>query len=207
MVMLRKGDETVEKIIRALEKNGFKVRNFETSNAAKGALLEDIEKDESVGIGGSMTILQMGIYDELVGRGNPTYWHWKAEDKAAALRDASHTDVYLTSTNALTEDGKLVNKDGTGNRVASMIYGHKRVYVITGSNKICRDLDQAFKRIEITAAPLNAKRLGLSTPCVYTGVCSDCDSSDRICKAETILSKNPNGTQIYVYLINEDIGY
>lgn len=197
----------MDKVIMALKKNGFEANFFENSEDAKTHLLKEIDRNESVGIGGSMTVLDMGIYDDLVGRGNDTYWHWKAEDKKSALENSVNTDVYLTSSNAITEDGKLVNKDGTGNRVASMIYGHKRVYVIVGKNKVSKDVEEAFKRIETVAAPLNAKRLNLTTPCVYTGVCSDCDSKDRICKAETILSKNPNGTQIFVYIVNEDMGY
>lgn len=197
----------MDKVIMALKKNGFEANFFENSEDAKTHLLKEIDRNESVGIGGSMTVLDMGIYDDLVGRGNHTYWHWKAEDKKSALENSVNTDVYLTSSNAITEDGKLVNKDGTGNRVASMIYGHKRVYVIVGKNKVSKDVEEAFKRIETVAAPLNAKRLNLTTPCVYTGVCSDCDSKDRICKAETILSKNPNGTQIFVYIVDEDMGY
>ncbi len=197
----------MDKVIMALKKNGFEANFFENSEDAKIHLLKEIDKNESVGIGGSMTVLDMGIYDVLVDRGNDTYWHWKAEDKKSALEKAVNTEVYLTSSNAITEEGKLVNKDGTGNRVASMIYGHKRVYVIVGKNKVTKNVEEAFKRIETVAAPLNAKRLNLTTPCVYTGVCSDCDSKDRICKAETILSKNPNGTQIFVYIVNEDMGY
>ncbi|MGM0395512.1 MAG: lactate utilization protein [Bacillota bacterium] len=197
----------MDKTIKALEKNGFKAMQFENSMDAREHLLGEINSTDSVGIGGSMTILDMGIYEKLVESGNNTYWHWKAEDKKDALKNAVNSTVYLASSNAVTEDGKLVNKDGTGNRVASMIYGHERVYILAGKNKICKNVEEAFKRIETVAAPLNAKRLNLTTPCVYTGVCSDCDSNDRICKAETILSKNPNGTQIYVYLINEEMGY
>ncbi len=205
--MMRKERFTMDKVIKALEKNGFTASIFKNAQDAKEKLLNEIAIGESVGIGGSMTILDMGVYEELMERGNDTYWHWKAEDKKAALEYATTSDVYLTSSNALTEDGKLVNKDGTGNRVASMIFGHKKVFVIVGKNKVCKDVDAAFKRIETIAAPLNAKRLNLTTPCVYTGVCSDCDSKDRICKAETILSKNPNGTSIHVYIIDEDMGY
>jgi hypothetical protein len=205
--MMRKGRFIMDKVIKALEKNGFKASFFNNQQDAKKMLLNEISKDESVGVGGSITILDMGVYEDLVERGNPTYWHWKAEDKKAALEKATTTDIYITSSNAVTEDGKLVNKDGTGNRVASMIFGHKKVFVVVGKNKICKDVDGAFERIETIAAPLNAKRLNLTTPCVYTGVCSDCDSKDRICKAETILSKNPNGTSIHICIIDEDMGY
>jgi len=141
-------------------------------------------------------------------RGNTVYWHWKAEDKSAALRDAASSKVYITSTNAVTEDGKLVNKDGTGNRVSSMFYGHERVYIVAGKNKIVRNYGDAIYRIEHTAAPMNAKRLNLTTPCVYTGVCSDCDSPQRICNVETVINKKPGGVgKIVIYLVNEDLGY
>ena len=197
----------MEKVIKALEKNGFVVKFFENKESIKEELLKEIQDGESVGMGGSVTLQELGIYDLLKERGITTYWHWRDEDKKKALQMSVNSEVYLTSTNALTEDGMLVNLDGTGNRVASMIFGHKRVYVIAGKNKICKDYNDAIYRLEHVAAPLNAKRLNLSTPCVYTGVCSDCDSKDRICKAETTIRRNPNGTKIHVYLVDEELGY
>ncbi|WP_128426101.1 lactate utilization protein [Gudongella oleilytica] len=198
----------MDKAVRALQKNGFDVRVFDTKEEAVSALMEDIKVDEPVGLGGSITLQDMKIYDHLSERGNTVYWHWKAEDKGAALRDAASSKVYITSTNAVTEDGKLVNKDGTGNRVSSMFYGHERVYIVAGKNKIVRNYGDAIYRIEHTAAPMNAKRLNLTTPCVYTGVCSDCDSPQRICNVETVINKKPGGVgKIVIYLVNEDLGY
>lgn len=191
----------------SLLKNGFKAQVFSSSQEAKEALLNDIGLDESIAFGGSITLNDLGLYEEFKNRGNDVYWHWKVDDKRAALDSAVNTDIYLCSTNALTLDGKLVNMDGTGNRVASMIFGHKRVYVIAGKNKICKDYNEARERIKNIAAPLNAKRLNVNTPCKFTGKCNDCNSPERICKVETVLHENPGGTEIIVYIVNEDLGY
>lgn len=191
----------------SLLKNGFKAQVFSNRQEAKEAILKDIELDESIAFGGSMTLNELGLYEEFKNRGNKIYWHWKEEDKKAALENAVNTDIYVCSTNALTLDGKLVNVDGVGNRVASMIFGHRRVYVIAGKNKICKDYNEARDRIRNIAAPLNAKRLNVNTPCKYTGKCNDCDSPDRICKVETVLHENPGSTEIIVYIINEELGY
>jgi hypothetical protein len=191
---------------KILTKNGFKVKAFNNISEAKIELLSQIKVEESIGIGGSMTIKDMEIYDDFKDRGNKIYWHWKQDVPNAAIK-AMNTHTYITSTNALTMDGKLVNMDGNGNRVSSMIFGHKDVYIIVGKNKICKDYDGAIKRIREVASPMNAKRLNLSTPCVHTGICSDCDSPDRICRAEVIIHRNPNNVNINIYLVDEELGY
>ena len=191
----------------SLKANGFNVEIFNSAEEAKKALLEEIDVNESVAFGGSITLDGLGLYEELKNRGNEVYWHWKVEDKATERMKAITTDVYLTSTNALTLDGKLVNMDGAGNRVASMIFGHKRVYVIVGKNKICKDYEEASKRIKNVAAPKNAKRLNTNTPCRFTGSCNDCSSPDRLCNVEIILHKNPTGANVNVYIVNEELGF
>lgn len=191
----------------ALEKNGFKVMFFDEVDKMKETLLEKIELDKSIAFGGSMTLKEIGLYKDLKDRGNEIYWHWKAKDGQAELKAARDADIYISSTNALTLDGKLVNMDGVGNRVASMFYGHERVYIIAGRNKICKDYDEARERIKMIAAPKNASRLNTNTPCRFTGRCNDCDSSDRICKIEVIIHKNPTGGDIRIYLIDEELGY
>lgn len=195
------------KLSETLKKLGYGVEIYKNSKEAKEALLDKITSGESVGFGGSTTIQDMGIFEELEARGNELHWHWKAEDKPAALAKATSTDAYIASTNALTEDGKLVNKDGVGNRVASMIYGHKNVYLVVGKNKICKDYKAAIERIENIAAPKNAVRLGLDTPCAHTGKCNDCDSADRICRVESVIHRNPSGTKINILLVDEELGY
>jgi hypothetical protein len=191
----------------SLKANGFNVEIFSSAEEAKKALLEDIDVSESVAFGGSITLDGLGLYEELKNRGNEVYWHWKVEDKATERMKAITTDVYLTSTNALTLDGKLVNMDGAGNRVASMIFGHKRVYVIVGKNKICKDYEEASKRIKNVAAPKNAKRLNTNTPCRFTGSCNDCSSPDRLCNVEVILHRNPAGSNVNIFLIDEELGF
>lgn len=200
-------DYRFDELRKKLEKNGFKVKTFNNSNEVKNAVLENIKLDDSVGIGGSMTISELSLYEELKSRGNEVYWHWKAEDKKSELEKAINTKVYLTSTNALTMDGKLVNIDGTGNRVASMIFGHKEVFIIVGKNKISDNYEEAIQRINTVACPKNAERLNLSTPCRYTGKCNDCDSPGRMCGVETIIHRNPKGTSINIYLVDEVLGY
>ena len=192
---------------RSLKKNGFKVRIFDKVDKAKEALMEDIGTHESIGFGGSMTLSQMGVYEDFKNRGNKVYWHWMAEDKKATLKEAQSSDIYLSSTNALTLDGKLVNMDGTGNRVSSIFYGHKRVYIIVGRNKICKDYDEAIDRIKNVASPKNAERLNIDTPCKFTGKCNDCNSPNRICNVEVIIHKNTPSFNINVFLIDEDLGY
>ncbi|MCF6459632.1 lactate utilization protein [Clostridium sp. Cult3] len=190
-----------------LEKNGFTVETFKNVSEAKETLLNEIQVSESIAFGGSMTLFDMGLYEDFKGRGNEIFWHWKAEDKNNELSLARNSHIYITSTNALTLDGKLVCMDGVGNRVSSMFYGHKRVYIIVGRNKICKDYDEARNRIKKIAAPKNAQRLSSNTPCRFTGECNTCDSADRICRVEVIIHRNPIGGDINIYLIDEDLGY
>ncbi|MDR7857018.1 lactate utilization protein [Tissierella sp.] len=189
-----------------LKRNSFEVKMFNNIVEAKEELLSQIKLEESVGMGGSITVQEMELYEDLRDRGNDVYWHWK-KDIENAINKAKNADTYITSTNAITMDGKLVNMDGNGNRVGAMIYGHKDVYILVGKNKICSDYEAARERIKNIAAPMNAKRLNLNTPCVHTGKCIDCDSPQRICKAEVILHRNPGSTKIHIYLIDEELGY
>lgn len=191
----------------ALEKNGFKVKVFDEVEKIKETLLKDIGLEESIAFAGSMTLDELGLYEDFKDRGNKTYWHWKAKDGQAELKAARDADIYLSSTNALTLDGKLVNMDGVGNRVSSMFYGHERVYIIAGKNKIAKDLEEARDRIDNIAAPKNAQRLGIDTPCKSTGKCNDCDSPSRICNVEVVMHKNPMRANINIFLVDEDLGY
>ncbi len=197
----------MKELINTLEKCGYTVKEFNDSKEAKMEILKEIGLSDSIGIGGSMTILGMGLYEAFKERGNEVYWHWKATNREVELEKAKSAKVYITSTNALTRDGKLVNMDGAGNRVTSMICGHDDVFVVVGRNKICNDYNAAVERIKNVASPKNAIRLNKNTPCTYTGKCSDCNSVDRICNVETIIHRNPVDTRIHIYLVNEDLGY
>lgn len=192
----------------ALEAMGYEVSVFPDAEAAAKYLDGEID-GTTVGMGGSVTLRDMGIYDMLE-RHNKVYWHWRAEggDAQAALTAAKEAEVYLSSVNALSKNGEIVNIDGNGNRVASTIYGHKKVYFISGKNKLCEDLPSAIDRARNVAAPMNARRLGVKTPCAEKGErCYDCDSPARICRALSVLWKKPSACRYEVILIEQELGY
>lgn len=202
-------EQLISNTIQALKKNNFEVEYFEDTKSLTSRLLKVIDKNEVVGIGGSVTIQELDIAKMLIDRGNKVEWHWlekTPEEKNRARINQMHSDVYLTSTNALTQRGQLVNTDGTGNRVASMIFGPKRVIVVCGVNKIVPNLELAIERVR-EAAVKNAKRLNLSTPCTVKGECFECNSPQRICNVTTIMEKRPSQTEMTIMIVNENLGY
>jgi hypothetical protein len=205
--------KTIPNILAALKKKGFDPYFFETADEARRFIAERIEPQETVGIGGSVTLREeLGIVQTLRKRGNYVCDHWDAsEDPALRLelkRKQRGMDVFLSSVNALTSEGVLVNLDGGGNRVAGTCSGPKKVIVAAGTNKIVDSLDVAIHRTRQQAAVFNAMRLKRKTPCAETGVCSDCDSPERICAALLILLKKPTDIDLFtVVLINEEMGY
>ena len=202
--------EEVDRLIEALNKNGFKTIYAETGKEAAKIIMDSISPEETVGVGGSLTIRELGLVESLINRGNKVFHHWRkgmtSEEVLETLKNELSSDVFLTSSNAVTMDGKLVNRDMVGNRVSAMIFGPKRVFVVVGVNKIVKDVNEALERIK-RVAPLNAKRIGAKTPCVESGYCVDCDSPDRICRVTTIIEKVPSRTEITVVLVNESLGY
>lgn len=202
-------DQIIKNTIEALRKNNFDVKYFENSKEAVQEILKEIKPEDIVGIGGSMTIKELQIDTLLKARGNTVHWHWleaNLEDMNKARKSANQSDVYLTSTNALTQDGKLVNTDGMGNRVAAMFYGPKKTIVVCGINKIAENVDSALERIEMNAYK-NARRLKLNTPCAINESCNDCSSPQRMCNITTIIRKKPMQKDITVILINEELGF
>jgi len=202
-------NESVKKTIEALEKHNMKAAYFDDSDAAVSYLMDKIEDGAAVGIGGSMTVYSLGIPQKLIERGNKVYFHWlenTPEGMDYARDKAQKADIYLSGTNALTEDGKLINIDGLGNRVASMIFGPKKVFVLCGVNKITKDLDAALKRIKENTYK-NARRLKLDTPCAHTEKCNDCNSPQRMCSVTTIIERRPYKTEFEVIIIGKELGY
>lgn len=199
----------VDITINNLENNGFQVEYFDNINIAKDYLLSKIDIETDVGIGGSMTIFDSKMHEELIKKGNKVYWHWlcDSENKNTVLRNASNSNIYLSSSNAITSEGKLINIDGVGNRVTSMVYGHDKVYILVGINKIVENNEEAINRIKEVACPKNAERLNLNTPCRHTGKCNDCNSLDRMCNVTVILEKKPMKTDIEIIIINQKLGY
>jgi len=209
------GRERLVRTKKALEKNGFSVVIASSKEDAVEKVLGLIPLDAKVGVGGSVTVRELGLIEALSERGNRVVHHWlpgvPIEGWLPFMVEAHNSDVYLCSSNAVTEDGKLVNVDSSGNRVASMIFGPGRVVVVVGVNKIVRDVEAGLKRLKEVAGPLNAKRHNIrELPCVKTGVCTDCDSPKRICRVITILERAPNRVRkpnITVVLVAEELGF
>jgi len=176
-------------LTRNLVKRGFKVSYFNTSEEAGFYLNSEID-GQTVGFGGSMSLEQMGLYETL-GKHNTVHWHQGIADKNESKemrKQASVAAVYISSVNAIAESGEIINIDGNCNRVASIFYGHEKVYLVVGKNKIEKNYDKALHRARNIAAPLNAKRVGAKTPCAANADrCYDCKSPERICRGLSVL--------------------
>lgn len=196
----------LQTVCDALKKRGFGAVHFATAEQAADYLCHEIT-NTTVGFGGSMTLLNMGLYDSL-SKNNTCSWHWKPQEGIDARLMSQQAEVYLLSANAMSQQGQIINIDGTGNRVASEMFGHKRVYIIVGKNKIMPDYASAYDRARNVASPLNAKRMNLKTPCAVKGdKCYDCDSPDRICRIFSTLERSPMRMYVEVVLIDEDLGF
>ena len=194
----------LEKTRQNLELRGFRVSFFDTGKEAAAHIASQISGC-TVGFGGSKTLEALGLYETL-SENNTVFWHWKAPGKET-LRSAAFTDVYLSSANAISEDGEIFNIDGTGNRVASTLYGHGRLYIVAGTNKICPDFESALSRARNVAATRNALRFeAKKTPCKLDGKCHDCRSADRICRALLVLWAPMMDMEAEVILIDEELG-
>lgn len=197
-------------IIANLKKRNMDGYYCESIEEANQLILSLIENNTTVSFGGSMTLKEMGTLD-LLRQGD---YHLldrstaKDSDEAKAIyRKAFTADTYLTSTNALTLDGRLVNIDGNGNRVAALIYGPDQVLVVAGMNKVSADLEDALNRVSNFAAPPNTQRLNRNTPCSKTGFCNDCQSDDCICSNTVVTRRSHYEGRIKVILVGEVLGY
>lgn len=201
--------EKMNAAAEALRKKGYLVECFATKEDA-AAYVSSALDHTVIGIGGSATVEQMGLYPLLETR-NTVYWHALPHDgmtvpetRLAACRAA----VYISSANAVSEDGIIINIDGTGNRTSAIAYGPQKVYFVVGQNKIAKDYESAMYRARNVAAPLNAQRLHRKTPCAVRGDrCYDCSSPERICRNFSVFYEKPNGAEYHVILIGEDLGF
>lgn len=201
--------ELISTVAAALEKRGFQVLRAATKADAARLLLQLIPEDATIGVGGSMTIRELGVTEALKTAGHSVAWHWLPETPGGVAFPAAHAaDVYLCSANAITRDGQLVNIDGTGNRVAAMIHGPKHVIAVAGCNKLVDGgYPQALARIKREACPPNAKRLSLPFPCGLTGKCDPAACPGGFCNVITI-QEHPTGKRPYtVILVDEPLGY
>lgn len=194
-------------IIKGLESRNMTGYYAATKEEALKKALELIPEGSTVTMGGAMSAHEIGLVDA-VKAGNYNFIDRDAEeDKRAAMLAAYDADVFLASVNAMTQDGVLVNIDGNSNRVSAIAQGPKKVLFIVGMNKVCDDVDGAMKRARNVAAPINAQRFGLSTPCAKTGSCMNCKSPDTICCQFLITRYSRHKDRIHVILVNDELGF
>ncbi len=196
----------IAKLRTNLEREGFQTSYFETA-AEACTYLDQALDGTTIGFGGSQTVRDMGLYERLSSH-NTCVWHWDKE-KNVIPQDATNAEVYICSLNGVSENGELINIDGGGNRVASGLFGHQKVYFIIGVNKIAPDYEQALWRARNTAGPLNARRLNRKTPCAQGEVrCHNCRSPERICAALVVYWEKPSlAGDIEVVIVNQDLGF
>ena len=192
-----------------LEKKGYCVSVFENKSLAAGYIVRKINH-KTVGIGGSVTIHEMGLFP-MLSMHNIVYWHDEKPTDMSIMETrtlASRAEIYISSVNGISEDGEIVNIDNTGNRVAAISYGPSKVYLVIGVNKITQNLESAIYRARNIASPLNAQTLKRKTPCAIKGdKCYDCKSPERICRNLSILLDKPTGAEYEVIFIDEKLGY
>jgi hypothetical protein len=200
------------KAVASLEKNGFIAQYCATAQAASDYIVAEAADSVSVGFGGSMSIVSLGVEQQLREQGKEILNHGPAtfsrEEKMEIMRRQLTCDLFLSGCNALTLNGELINIDATGNRVAAMFFGPRKVIVVAGRNKLVNGTPQdAIERVKNWATPPNSKRLNFKTPCSATGFCCDCNSPDRLCRVTTIIDRKPRFTDLHVLIVNADLGF
>jgi len=204
--------ESLKGTASVLETKGFKCHLAETREEAKNIALGLIAENDTVGIPGTMTVREIGLYKTLEERGNKIYDHWESKGK---ITDANANwigentaDWFVTSANAISaEDGIIVNIDGHGNRVAGIAWGPGKLLFIAGKNKIACNLTEAMQRARDSAAVKNAARFDITVPCKITGKCMHCNNPDKICNVISLLEHVQSGREVHIILVNEELGY
>ena len=199
----------VSDTLRALGERGFNTHYFESASSMRDFVLEMVPPKASVGFGGSVTTEELGLYEALRERGCAVHFHWKEprENRTAVFEAARKADVYIMSSNAVSADGALLNIDGNGNRVGSLVDGPKTVFILLGVNKLAQSRAEAFKRVKTVACPSNARRLGLDTPCARTGTCTDCRSPQRMCNSIVWTEAPRKGATVHVCVAACEMGF
>ncbi len=205
--IIKRNELLAQKVIKGLESRNMKGYYAATKEEALKIALDLIPETSSVSMGGAMSAHEIGLVEALKNGNYKFIDRNKAEDPRAAMLAGYDADYFLTSANAMTEDGVMVNIDGNSNRVSSIAQGPKHVLVIAGMNKICPDVDSAIKRARNVAAPTNAQRFGLSTPCAKTGSCMNCKLPDTICCQFLITRYSRHEGRIQVILVNDSLGF
>lgn len=198
-------EEKLEKAVSGFKKHFFNAVYAADGKEALERVLELVPEGASVAVPGSATVREIGVVEALEERGHQVFDHWMDKDPAVRKKQLG-ADVLVTSANAASMTGEIVNMDGIGNRVAPTIFGPAQVIFVIGKNKLAEDLDQARSRVKEVAAPKRAKELGMKTPCAETGECNDCNTPLRICRAEVIIHRPPSLTKTAVVIVDEELG-
>ena len=206
-IITKRNELLAQKVIKGLTSRNMTGYYAENRAEALNIALGLIEKGSSVTMGGCVSAAEIGLTDAVKTEDYRFIDRAAYEDKREALLAAYDADVFLTSANAMTEDGVLINIDGNANRVSAIAQGPKKVIFIVGMNKICADTDSAMKRARNVAAPTNAQRFGLDTPCTKTGACMNCKSPDTICCQFLITRYSRHADRIHVILVNDNLGF
>ena len=203
----KRNELLAQKVMKGLESRNMTGYYAADKKEALEKALGLIPEGSTVTMGGGMSVHEIGLVKALK-EGNYNFIDRdEMKDKRAAMLAAYDADFFLMSANAMTEDGIIVNIDGNANRVSALAQGPRKVIVIAGMNKICDDVDGAMKRARNVAAPINAQRLGLSTPCAKTGSCMNCKSPDTICCQFLITRFSRHAGRIHVILVNDTLGF
>jgi L-lactate utilization protein LutB len=210
-------DRVIARTIRSLKRRQIVGWAAEDAAQAREIVLDIIPSAATVGTGDSTSVRQIGIVEALEARGNRVINGFALPDRVTDVRshfdysfwpmlEATVCDVFLTGSNSLTEDGRLVNVDGAGNRVAGMVWGHPLTVLVVGRNKIVRDLDEAMDRVKNVIAPQHIRRKGAPTPCSKSGRCHDCVGPAKVCAVTTIIERKVPHTDMHVVIVDEDLG-
>jgi hypothetical protein len=204
-------EERAKKVIERLEAHDFKAIYVKSKAEAVEEILKHVIPNAKIGVGGSVTIRELGILDQLKVKGNLLYDHWvpglTKEESLKTRKFQMTSDLFLSGVNAITLNGELINIDFAGNRTNATTYGPGKVILVVGYNKIVEDVQEAIKRIKNVAAPINARRLSIDVPCAKVGKCVDCNSPNRICRVVMIHERRPFLTDMLIILVGEELGY
>ena len=204
-------EKLAEKCMKKLKAHEFDAHFVSTTDEAREIILNMCSAHETYGFGGSDTTRSLGVLEELRDRGKTIYDHWRkgltSEEDLHIRLHQGRCECFFCSANAISATGEIVNVDGIGNRTNAMTFGPKKVVIVAGMNKVTPDLESALRRVRDIAAPMRAKSLDMETPCAKTGICTDCDSPQRICRVTTILHRRPMLTDVSVILVNQSLGF
>lgn len=200
-----------DRCVKNLERHGFDAHFVPDIPEARSLILQKAAHFTAFGFGGSDTVRRLGIIEALREAGKTIHDHWQEgltpEQDLAIRRQQGAADGFFCSANAIAATGEIVNVDGVGNRTNAMCFGPTSVFIVAGVNKITPDLPSGLNRVRETAAPMRARSLGMDTPCARTGVCTDCNSPQRICRITAILHRKPMKTDVSVVIIGQSLGF